>query len=97
MKWTAFDQETAAALTRHAENVELSQGAGDELDSALDAAAAGPAAALLPAVDGQHALLLTFRTKDAAATTSVPVLPSAYQAGGFLGLADEPVYEDRDK
>jgi hypothetical protein len=96
MRWTAFDQETAAALAQHVPNVELSRTAADELESALDAAATTPAVLVTPAADGEHTLLATFRTRDGENTeaTTAPVEPAAYQAGGFLGLADEPVFDD---
>jgi hypothetical protein len=99
MKWTAFDQETAAALARHVEGVELSQTASDELDAALDAATAAPAAVLTPASDREHTLLITMRTKesDSGREASESATPSSYQAGGFLGLADEPVFTDDKK
>ncbi len=98
MKWTAFDQQTAAALAQHVENVEVSQTAGDELDSALDLAVAGQSAAVLAPADAKgEALLLTLRRKDVAPASSSPAEPDSYRAGGFLGLADEPVYEEKDR
>jgi hypothetical protein len=100
MKWTAFDQETAAALSAHVPNVELAQTAADELDAALDAAtAAAPAAVLSPAADRDHTLVLTMRTKEnKAASSDEPALePSSYQAGGFLGLADEPIFDEKKR
>jgi hypothetical protein len=100
MKWTAFDQETAAALGGQMHNVEPSLTAKDELDSGLDlAATTAPAAVLTQASDREHALLITLRSKDAAragADEPTPE-PTSYQAGGFLGLADEPVFEDDKK
>jgi hypothetical protein len=99
MKWTAFDQETAAALSAHVPNVELAQTAADELDAALDVVtAAAPAAVLSPAADRDHTLVLTMRIKEKNAASNEPTLePSSYQAGGFLGLADEPVFEEKKK
>ncbi len=99
MKWTAFDQETAAALSAHLPDVELSQTASDELDGALAAAASSACAVLIPARDGEHALFITMKTRDANAEAQphTPVMPASYQAGGFLGLADEPIFEDDDK
>src|SRR4051794_29174075 len=99
MKWTAFDQETAAALSAHVPDVELEQSGAGELDSALHSVAAtagaSPAAVLTPAADRDHTLLITMRTRNANASTSDEPTPepSSYQAGGFLGLADEPVFE----
>jgi hypothetical protein len=100
MKWTAFDQQTAAALGAHMDAVEPSQTAKDELDSGLDlAATSAPAAVLTQAADREHALLITMRSKDAAragADEPTPE-PTGYQAGGFLGLADEPLFDDDKK
>ena len=98
MKWTAFDQETAAALSQHLQNVEVSRTAADEAESALQASATGPAALLMPAADGEHTLLMTFRTREQAeAVPEGPAEPSSYQAGGFLGLSDEPVYDEKPR
>ena len=95
MKWTAFDQETAAALAQHVGNVEVSRTAADEVESALAAAAAVPAALVMPAADGEQTLLATFRTRDGGTTEpEQQAAPKAYEAGGFLGLSDEPVFED---
>ncbi|MBI2677970.1 MAG: hypothetical protein HYX28_04240 [Candidatus Koribacter versatilis] len=101
MKWTAFDQETAATLSAHVSDVELAQAGADELDRALNTATGGasPAAVVAPAADRDHALLITMRAKDPnAATDGEPTPePISYQAGGFLGLADEPVFDDKKK
>lgn len=101
MKWTAFDQETAATLSTAVADVEFAPTGADELDSALNAATgdASPAAVIAPAADRDHALLITMRTKDPNAQTNDEPTPepSSYQAGGFLGLADEPVFEETNK
>lgn len=97
MKWTAFDQETAAALAQHVPGVDISKTAADALDAAIDSAAAAHVALVAPATDGEATLLVTFRTKetpDANAPAPGNAEPVAYQAGGFLGLADEPLYDD---
>ena len=98
MKWTAFDQETAAALAQHVENVEISRTAAGGVESALEAAAAGPTVLVTGAADGEHTLVATFRTREQnEAVAGEPVEPDAYQPGGFLGLADEPVYHDKKR
>jgi len=113
MRWTAFDQETAAALAAHLPNVEHAPGTNkDALDSALDfalnavthvpAAGVGSAAAVLtPARSNDHTLVITMRTKAAAQPGSAEDIPapqpSGYEAGGFLGLSDEPVFERKKK
>jgi len=104
MKWTAFDQETAAALAAQLPNVAHAP-SGDALDSALDhtsdPAANSAVAVLTPARDAGHTLLITMKTRAAAeraaaSETSSPE-PISYEAGGFLGLSDDPVYEDSKK
>ncbi|MDP9268201.1 MAG: hypothetical protein M3P27_07715 [Acidobacteriota bacterium] len=105
MRWTAFDRETAAALAAHVPNVEHAHGNNnDALDSALDLTRDGAtnsaAAVLAPARDNHQILVITMRTKAAAQPGSagdVPApQPSSYEAGGFLGLSDDPVYERDD-
>lgn len=96
MKWIAFDQETASALAQHTGNVEVARTGMDEVESALEAASARPSALLMPAADGEHTLLATFRPREAQREDKPQkhVEPKGYEAGGFLGLADEPVYDD---
>jgi hypothetical protein len=95
MKWTAFDQETAAALAQHLSGVDVSQTAADALDSAITAAADAHVALVTPAT-GEATLLVTFRTKnsEAAEAPAESAEPVGYQAGGFLGLTDEPLFDD---
>jgi hypothetical protein len=105
MRWTAFDQETAEALAARLPNVEHAQGSTDALASALsltrDPAINSAAAVLAPARDNGQTLVITMRTKAAAqpgSTADVPAPePSEYEAGGFLGLSDEPVYEKKKR
>lgn len=98
MKWTAFDQETAAALAQHLSDVDISKTATEPVDAAIEAAAGAHIALVAPASDGETTLLVTFRTKETA--THEPAgsaEPVGYEAGGFLGLSDEPLYEDRER
>ena len=110
MKWTAFDQETATALAAHLPNVAHSSDNKDALDSALDCVlrdsalnadpATGSAAAVLaPARATAGTVLVTMKTKALTqpGSESDAPQPTGYQAGGFLGLSDDPVYEDDKK
>jgi hypothetical protein len=98
MKWTTFDQETAAALAQHLSDVDVSKTAASATDAAIEAAAAAHVALLAPASDGETTLLVTFRTKEAAVSEPAgSAEPVGYAAGGFLGLSDEPLYEDRER
>ena len=107
MRWTAFDQETATALAAHLPNVAHAAANSDALDSALgcalndfalnaDPAAGSAAAVLAPARDPGSTLLITIKTKAAAQSGSADDAPTpqptSYEAGGFLGLSDAPVY-----
>jgi hypothetical protein len=98
MKWTAFDQETAATLSGHLADVDISKNAAEPLDAAIAAAADAHVALVAPASDGEATLLVTFRTKETAASEPAgSAEPVGYAAGGFLGLSDEPLYEDRER
>lgn len=96
MKWTAFDQETGAALAQHLSDVDVSKTAADAFDSAIEAATGAHVALVAPTADGEETLLVTFRTKnnETAEAPAGSAEPVGYQAGGFLGLADEPLYDD---
>ena len=103
MKWTAFDPDTASALAASVSDVSHAQTKTGELDSALDNVSSTPSAVLAPARDGNHTLLMMMRSRDDIARASArdaapddhPSGPTSYEAGGFLGLADEPVYDDK--
>jgi len=109
MKWTAYDPETASALAAHLPNVEHAPARNkDALDSALDSVAppasatgadSAAAAVLAPALDDTHTVVITMRTKAAAQPGSADDVPqqqpTSYEAGGFLGLSDDPVYEKK--
>ncbi|HEY2360296.1 MAG TPA: hypothetical protein VGK36_04210 [Candidatus Angelobacter sp.] len=103
-RWIAFDQKTTSILRST-----LAQGTRIDtlLRGPVDYALARPSAviAVLPAGDGLG--IATFRRARAAVTqraateqvrNSLPPLPTAQyastRAGGFLGLSDEPVFDD---
>lgn len=96
--WMVFDQLTAAAVRSQTGNqVELRRAEDTPAGSviALAAAAPGPAAAVIPAADGERAVLLRFTHNVRPQTEAAPSLaPTRVAPGGFLGLADELVLED---
>jgi hypothetical protein len=101
-RWITFDQQTFSLL-----RTKLMQGTSVETfgRGAVDYALAKPGAvvALLPALEGAQVGLAIFRRPQPRRTVSRPVVPETSQpmprqgltrAGGFLGLSDEPVFED---
>jgi hypothetical protein len=104
-RWIAFDQNTTSFL-----RATLAQGTRIDtlLRGPVDYALAKPSAviAVLPAGGGDSLGIATFRRARAAsqrvATEQAPRIPPARpadhrastRAGGFLGLSDEPVFND---
>ena len=97
--WTAFDEQSASLLQQKTQgNVQLAS--GDALSAALKAGTA--ALAVLPATTPGHALLITVSRNQGRAAAKPHAAPQtreeehevSYVAGGFLGLSDEPVYEE---
>ena len=104
-RWIAFDQKTTSILRST-----LAQGTRIDtlLRGPVDYALARPSAviAVLPAGQGDFLGIATFRRARAAVAQRVateqrsllPPRPAAQnastRAGGFLGLSDEPVFED---
>jgi hypothetical protein len=104
-RWIAFDQKTTNILRST-----LAQGTRIDtlLRGPVDYALARPSAviAVLPAGGGDSLGIATFRRVRAAVAqraatevrSSLPPRPAALRAstraGGFLGLSDEPVFEE---
>jgi hypothetical protein len=105
-RWIAFDQKTTSILRSmlaHGTRIDTL------LRGPVDYALARPSAviAVLPAGQGDFLGIATFRQARAAAAQRAatersrsipPTQPAAHQsstrAGGFLGLSDEPVFDD---
>ena len=96
-RWIAFDQQTSSLLRAN-----LAQGNRIETfgRGALDYSLAKPGAVvtLLPSA-GNEIGIAVFRkpkpAKSARTAATKPTAPSRItRAGGFLGLSDEPVFED---
>ena len=104
-RWIAFDQKTTSILRST-----LAQGTRIDtlLRGPVDYALARPSAviAVLPAGGGDALGIATFRRVRATVAqrtatevrSNLPPRPAAQyastRAGGFLGLSDEPVFED---
>jgi hypothetical protein len=85
-----IDENDAESLANQGLAIEI---AADPTRSAL----AQPSAVLvMPARDDDHALIATIRSADArrAAEIAGSRKVAAYEATGFLGLDDTPVYEE---
>jgi hypothetical protein len=105
-RWIAFDQKTTSILrSTLAQGTRIDT----LLRGPVDYALARPSAviAVLPAGQGDFLGIATFRRARAAVVqraatgqvrSSLPPRPGAQhastRAGGFLGLSDEPVFED---
>ena len=92
-RWLAYDETAERALAERfgRENVQPQSGDAEAILSAV-VAAHGAAVALLPAAHGRTMLLTRRPLRTACADTAAP---RAYAATGFLGLSDEPVYDDQ--
>jgi hypothetical protein len=106
-RWITFDQKTSSILrSTLAQGTRIDT----LLRGPIDYALARPSAVIdvLPAGQGDFLGIATFRRARAAAATqrsateqlrsSLPPRPGAQyastRAGGFLGLSDEPVFDD---
>lgn len=87
-RWIAFDEESTATVAAQTQAA-VSFQRGDALDAALTAEK--PAVVLLPG-DSSNVLLLQVRRNPSALPAGDE--PVAFEATGFLGLHDEPVFEE---
>lgn len=88
-RWITFDETTAARLQApNGENFRVAT--GDALDAAIDSA---NAVAILPASAGEVLIARVRRATLAIADTEASTAVG-YSAGGFLGLSDDPIYEE---
>ncbi len=89
-RWITFDRESRTAIAAATPfTPELHDGGNnDALGAAL--ASAEDSVLLMPAADSERVLIVQIRHV-------APVKPAertpVYEAGGFLGLRDEPVYD----
>jgi hypothetical protein len=106
VRWIAFDQNTTSILrSTLAQGTRIDTLLRGPVDYAL--ARPSTVIAVLPAGGGDNLGIATFRRVRAAVAqraatqplrSSLPPRPAAQhastRAGGFLGLSDEPVFED---
>ena len=92
-RWIAYDRIAEHALAQRFGHGRVQHQLGDE-DATFSAllAAPGPAVALLPVRPGETVIVT--RRPLRAVTAPVPP-PRAFEATGFLGLHDEPIYDDQ--
>ena len=84
----AFDKPTAQAISRNLRLLTVCDPEADPLQTALHSNA--PMSLLaLPSENGKHVLVAKFRRPALAPANNDPV---GFEASGFLGLSDEPVY-----
>jgi len=93
-RWIAFDQQTSSLLrSRLAEGTTIQTFGRGAIDYAL--AKPGPVVTLLPAVGADIGIAVFRRpSKPRAANVWTAHVAANTRAGGFLGLSDEPVFED---
>ncbi len=86
-----FDEATAQKLGAH--DPELRDGS-----PVLEALASDrPSVLLLPASDPNEAVIARVMPRGANADPRISRSADRYEAGGFLGLSDEAVYEDEKR
>ncbi len=84
----AFDKSTAQAISRNLHLLTVCNPEADPVQTALHSNA--PVSLLaVPSQNGKHVLVAKFRRPALAAANHEPV---GFEASGFLGLSDEPVY-----
>jgi len=90
MRIVTFDEATAERLGAH--GPELRD--GSPLVEALQSDQ--PAVVILPAADPAEALLARVRPCGASDDPRLDSAQQRYEAGGFLGLSDEPIHDEKD-
>lgn len=86
-----FDEATAQKLAAH--DPELRDGT-----PVLEALASDrPSVIVFPAADAGHAVVARVTPRGASADPRVSRAADRYEAGGFLGLSDEAIFDDKKK
>ena len=90
-RYIAFDKATAQAISRNLHLLTICDSEGDPLQTALQSKS--PTCLLaMPAESADKVLIATFRRSPSAEPATSPD-PIGFEASGFLGLSDEPVYQ----
>lgn len=94
--WVTFDQETSSALRSQLPNESIFQRPGNSMMEYLleDREAV---IAVLPTAGNNQAAIAVFRWNRIPAPSEEPVIPAGKRAGGFLGLTDEPLFDDEQE
>ena len=89
----AFDKPTAQAISRNLHLLTVCNPEADPLQAALQSTA--PTSLLaLPSEGGNKVLLARFQRGQRAVAPALPSHdPLGFEASGFLGLGDQPVYQ----
>jgi len=87
VRWIAFDDESAETVVSRFERGAAEIQSGDPVDAAL--ALDTPSLVLLPSKSEGKVLVAHFAPKNEGASESEA---PTYEASGFLGLRDEPVF-----
>ncbi len=87
-RWIAFDPASAAAIVAASQTAPELHHRGDALSAAL--ASDGPAVVLTPSSVAGRTLIAEIRRS----ASSDSLRPIAYEVTGFLGLVDQPIYEE---
>lgn len=94
--WVTFDQETSSALRSQLPNETIFQRPGNSImEYLLEEREA--VVAVLPSSGGNQAAIAVFRWNRIPAAPEEPLVPAGKRAGGFLGLMDEPLFEDEQE
>ncbi len=96
IRWIAFDDETAEAVVSRFKRGAAEIRQGQPLDTALDHGR--PSLLVLPSTTPGKVLLARFEPKTPQAedaSTSAASEPISYEASGFLGVIDQPVFSKR--
>ena len=92
-QWVTFDQETSSALRAQLPHETIFQRPGNSMmEYLLEEREA--VVAVLPSSGRKEAAVAVFRWHRIPAPPEQPVVPAGARAGGFLGLRDEPVFDD---
>ncbi len=94
VRWITFDDQTAAAVVSNVASGTAEIRDGDALLTALHE---GDCTLLLPAQTPDHVLFLRIRVNASSRKPAASVKPepeASYEAVGFLGLSDSPVFEE---
>ena len=94
--WVTFDQETSSTLRSRLPNETIFQRPGHSMMEYLleDRQAV---VAVLPSSGSNQAAVAVFRWNRIPAPPEEPVIPAGKRAGGFLGLIDEPLFDDEQE